>query len=450
MEKLKFYIQTFGCQMNDHDSETLAGLLDESGYLEVFAPEDADLILLNTCAIREKAEQKVYSQLGRYKLLKNKRPELLIGVGGCMAQGDGRKVFSRAPYVDLVFGTQTVQNVPDMVATVLEKRRRLVSTKMDNDPAAMEELYRHVRPTGLKSFVTVMQGCDNYCAYCIVPHVRGREMSRPSSEIVSEVARLVEGGVKEVTLLGQNVNSYGLKGGDGVNFPQLISKVAEVEGLKRIRFTTSHPKDLSDELIRLFGEEPKLMPHIHLPLQSGSDAVLRAMNRKYDTARYWALIEKLRGVNPEIAITSDMIVGFPGETEEDFGATLEMMERVVFDGLFSFKFSPRRGTAAADLDGQIDEEVSVERLARLQALQNVHTLAKNRSWIGRACAVLVEGLSKNGQGRVAGRTPENRIVNFDGQESLAGEIVNVRIVEAAVNSMMGEMVSLGGENTRVA
>ncbi|GAB4263861.1 MAG: tRNA (N6-isopentenyl adenosine(37)-C2)-methylthiotransferase MiaB [Deferrisomatales bacterium] len=440
MENLRFFIQTFGCQMNDHDSAVLARLLEQEGLRPTGDPAEADVILVNTCAIREKAEQKVYSQLGRYRRLKARRPGTILGVGGCVAQGEGRGIFRRAPYVDLVFGTQTIHEVPEMLREVRERRRRVVDTRMDHDPAAMRTLYAHTAGHGPQAYVTVMQGCDNYCAYCVVPYVRGREVSRPPEEIVEEVERLARAGVVEVTLLGQNVNSYGQKPAFGVDFPELIRRVAGVEGLRRIRFTTSHPKDLSPELIRLFAEEPKLMPHIHLPLQAGSDRVLEAMGRRYTAARYLELMGELRRVCPEIAVTSDMIVGFPGETEEDFARTLAVMEEVVFDGLFSFKFSPRPGTRAADLPDPVPEEVKEARLARLQRLQAQHTLARNRRWEGRVRPVLVEGPSKAGRGQVAGRTPEGKIVNFEGDVAWVGREVPVRIVAAAVNSSVGEAV----------
>jgi len=440
LKKGKFFIQTFGCQMNDHDSEAMAGIMRGAGYDEAARPADADVILVNTCAIREKAEQKAYSQIGRYKQLKAKRPGMVIGVGGCMAQSAGEGVLSRVPYVDFVFGTQAMHRILEMVDEVKEKRRQPVWIGMGEDPSTMEKLYAHSSSQdGLKAFVTVMQGCDNYCAYCIVPYVRGRELSRPSEDIVSEVRRHVAGGVREVTLLGQNVNSYGLKGGDGADFSELIRKVSEVEGLKRIRFTTSHPKDLTDELISLFNSVDKVMPHIHLPLQSGSNAILAAMNRRYTVERYLSLIDKLRGEVPEIAITSDVIVGFPGEGEEEFRATLDVMERVRFDGLFSFKFSPREGTRAAKMEDALPEEVKEARLAILQDLQREHTLERNELWVGRVRPTLVEGSSKSGGGQLMGRTPENKIVNFHGDKSLIGEVVEVRVTRGGINSMVGEL-----------
>ncbi len=443
MESLRFYIQTFGCQMNDHDSEVLARLLEEDGHLEVADPAEADVILLNTCAIREKAEQKVYSQLGRYRPLKQRRPDLVLGLGGCVAQGEGREVFRRAPYVDLVFGTQTVHEVPALIREVRARGRRVVSTRMTHEPGPMTGFYARARGRTPRAYVTVMQGCDNYCAYCVVPYVRGRERSRPAGEIVAEVERLVAGGVVEVTLLGQNVNSYGRRPPGDADFPALLRKVAAVDGLRRIRFTTSHPKDLSDALVRAFAEIPAVMPHLHLPIQSGSDRILEAMGRRYTVERYLGLVAALRAARPGIALTSDVIVGFPGESDADFAATLDVLDAVGYDGLFSFKFSPRPGTAGAALPDPVPEPVKEERLARLQERQHGHTLARNRALEGQVRPVLVEGPSRAGGGQVAGRTPENKIVNFLGDPAWVGREVNVRIVAAAVNSLRGEVVDAG-------
>lgn len=440
MEQLRFFIQTFGCQMNDHDSGTLARLLEQDGHFEVAEAAQADVILVNTCAIRERAEQKVYSQLGRYRALKDQRPDLVLGVGGCVAQSEGRRVFRRAPFVDLVFGTQTVQEVPELIRSVRQTRRRTVATRMADDPATMTALYARTAGQGPRAYVTVMQGCDNYCAYCIVPYVRGREVSRPAAEVVAEVERLAEAGVVEVTLLGQNVNSFGRKPRGDADFPELIRRVARVGGIRRVRFTTSHPKDLSDRLIGSFSEVPELMPHMHLPLQAGSDPILRGMRRGYTRGQYVDLVERLRAARPGIAITTDLIVGFPGETEEDFQDTLRVMEEVLFDGVFSFKFSPRPGTVAAGLPHPVPEPASEDRLARLLALQREHTLQRHRELEGQVRDVLVEGESRSGGGQVMGRSPESKIVNFQGDPGWVGREVPVRIVEAAANSVVGEPV----------
>jgi tRNA-2-methylthio-N6-dimethylallyladenosine synthase len=447
MDGMRFYIQTFGCQMNDHDSGVLSRLLEQDGYREVGEPSEADVILLNTCAIRGKAEQKVYSQLGRYKRLKERHPGLVLGVGGCIAQGEGRNLFRRAPHVDLVFGTQTVHEVPELIRAAQSERRRVVATRLQNDPAVMETLYAHSRGLGPRAYVTVMQGCDNFCAYCVVPYVRGREVSRPAPEVLAEVERLVSEGVVEVTLLGQNVNSYGRKPRGDVGFAELVGRLAKVAGLRRIRFTTSHPKDLSEGLIRAFAEEPKLMPHIHLPIQSGSGRVLEAMRRGYTVGQYLTLVDQLRAARHGIAITADVIVGFPGETDEDFRASLGAMERVVFDGLFSFKYSARPGTLATRLPNPVPDDIKEDRLARLQALQKGHTLRRNQEWVGKVAQVLVEGASKSGRGQVTGRTPENKIVNFAGDLGWVGREVPVRICRAGVNSMTGQAVEEPGRET---
>lgn len=440
MDSVRFFIQTFGCQMNDHDSQVLARLLEQEGYLEALDLADADVILVNTCAIRDKAEQKVYSQLGRYRELKRERPELVLAVGGCVAQGEGRKVLKRAPHVDLVFGTQTIHEVPELLRAVRAQRRPVVSTELASDPLLLERLYAHTRPRGPKAFVTVMQGCDNYCAYCVVPYVRGREVSRPAAEVVAEVERLAAGGVVEVTLLGQNVNSFGQKPPSGDDFAGLVGRVAAVPGIRRVRFTTSHPKDLDERLIAAIAAEPKVMPHLHLPIQSGSDRVLAAMGRGYTVATYLELVERLRAARPGIALTSDVIVGFPGETGAEFEATLAVMERVVFDNLFSFKFSPRPGTAAARLPDPVPDSVRKERLARLQALQRGHTLERNRALVGQVRTALVEGPSRAGNGQWMGRIPENKIINFVGDLGCVGSEREVRIVEAGINSLSGEAV----------
>ncbi len=437
---MRFFIQTFGCQMNDHDSQMLARLLEQDGYLEVAEASAADVVLVNTCAIRDKAEQKVYSQLGRYRELKRERPELVLAVGGCVAQGEGRQVLKRAPHVDLVFGTQTVHEVPDLLRAVRAHRRPVVATELPSDPARLARLYANARAHGPKAFVTVMQGCDNYCAYCVVPYVRGREVSRPADEVVAEVERLAAEGVVEVALLGQNVNSFGQKPKGSEDFAGLVRRVAGVPGIRRVRFTTSHPKDLDPRLIACFATEPKVMPHLHLPIQSGSDRILAAMGRGYTVAGYLELVDRVRAARPGIALTSDIIVGFPGETEEDFAGTLAVMERVVFDNLFSFQFSPRPGTAAARLPDPVPAAVRGERLARLQALQREHSLACNRALVGQVRPVLVEGVGRAGEGQVMGRTPENKIVGFVGDQGWVGREREVRIVEAGITALGGELL----------
>lgn len=435
----KLYIQTFGCQMNVHDSEQIVALLQPYGYEKTDRPAQADVILVNTCSIREKAAQKVYSQLGRFSLLKNDKPELIIGVGGCLAQQFGKKMLQRAPFVDVIFGTHNNHLLPELLAKAGAGRSTLVETSFR---AAVPSIGFPAVPRkgAISAFVTIMQGCNNFCSFCVVPYVRGREESRKPDEIVEEIRVLAEQGILEVTLLGQNVNSYGSTLQNGYNFPKLLREIDKIERIKRIRFTTSHPKDLSDELIDCFGSIGKLCEHIHLPVQSGSDQILRRMNRHYTKADYITKVEKLRSACPDISITSDIIVGFPGETEADFALTLGLMKEVKFDGLFSFQYSEREGTAALAYQDKVPECHKRERLRFLQALQDEHTLEKNKALVGRDVLVLVEGHSKNSKAEISGRTTTNRIVNFPGEMSRVGETVPVRITDAYLHSLHGERI----------
>lgn len=438
--KKQLFIHTFGCQMNVHDSSQIIALLSKHGYEEVNHAENAALIILNTCSIREKAAQKIMSQLGRYKPLKEKNERLIIGIGGCLAQHMGKELLAKVPYLDLVFGTHNIHKLPDFIDKIEKTGRRIADTSQQD---VIPSISMCVDPPkgAVSSFVTIMQGCNNYCAYCVVPYLRGPETSRPSDEIISEVKGLVKCGIKEVTLLGQNVNSYGKTLHDGIRFPEILYKLNDIDGLERIRFTTSHPKDLSDELIRCFADVPALCEHIHLPVQSGSDSVLKAMNRVYTMKEYLERIDKLRAYRPDIAVTSDVIVGFPGETEDDFQASLDMMDKIRFDNLFSFKYSEREGTAAVKFENKVPEKVKSERLVILQALQEVHTQEKNQSAVGRTMDVLVDGRSKNSADDVSGRTRCNKIVNFRGSEALLGKSVSVRIKKAFLHSLRGEIVA---------
>jgi tRNA-2-methylthio-N6-dimethylallyladenosine synthase len=399
------------------------------------------LILVNTCSIREKAAQKVYSLLGRLQEAKRHRPGLLIGVGGCLAQQLGEGLIRKIPAVDIVFGTHQIHRLPEFVGTA-GKGGRVVETAFAD---AVGSLHRVALPPPgtVSAFVTIMQGCDNYCAFCVVPYVRGREESRPCREIREEVRLLAERGVREVVLLGQNVNSYGRTLAEGTDFPDLLREVASVEGIERIRFTTSHPKDLSDRLIRSFRQIGPLCEHIHLPVQSGSDRILARMNRKYTREDYLEKVDRLRDACPGVAISSDMIAGFPGETEADFEDTLSLMEAVRFDSLFSFKYSVREGTAAARLADRLDEGTKGRRLRTLQDLQDLHTLEKNRSEVGRCLEVLVEGTSRNSDADLMGRTRTNRIVNFPGERDWIGRTVRVMIRDAFLHSLRGEAVLPG-------
>jgi tRNA-2-methylthio-N6-dimethylallyladenosine synthase len=443
LEKKKLYIQTFGCQMNVQDAEKMALLLEPLGYETTGDPGLADLILVNTCSIREKAAEKIYSQLGRFRTLKQENPRLLIAMGGCLAQQWGDRLFRRAPYVDLVFGTHQIHRLPEMVSELERAGRRIVETGFCD---RVRSLSIPAQPAAgaVGTFVTIMQGCNNFCAYCVVPHLRGREESRPLPEILREVEMLADRGIREVTLLGQNVNSYGLTLRGKTDFAELIGAIGRTPGIERIRFTTSHPKDLSARLIACFREVASLCEHIHLPVQSGSDRALRRMNRCYTAAAYREKVAALRRACPEISITSDVIVGFPGEGEEDFRETLELMREIRFDNLFSFQYSEREGTAAVAMDRSVCEGVKRERLRMLQALQEEHTLERNRAHVRRLEEVLVEGPSRNGNGDMTGRTRGNRIVNFPGAPRLIGKTVSVRIVEALPHSLRGEREERGG------
>jgi tRNA-2-methylthio-N6-dimethylallyladenosine synthase len=434
-----FYLETFGCQMNVVDSERIVDLLGGIGYRQVTDAPAAQLLLLNTCAVRDKAVRKAYGHLGRFKPLKDANPELIIGLGGCVAQQEGDQLLAEFPYLDLVFGTHNVHRLPELVNEVETRRGRATATDFLDRETRLQLFPNRIGSEAVSRFVTVMQGCDNFCSFCVVPLVRGREISRPSAEILAEVRELAAQGVGEVTLIGQNVNSYGNGVANELNFAGLLRAVAAVPGIARIRFTTSHPKDLSDELIACFGELDKLCRHLHLPVQSGSDRMLTAMNRGYSRAHYLGLVAKLRAVCPDIRLTTDIIVGFPGEDEADFTATMELLAEVRYTELYSFLFSPRRGTAAADLADDTPAPVKQERFDRMLALQ--HEISR-QSWeqdVGQVREVLVEGASKQGKGQLFGRTTWNRIVNFSGPPELIGRVVPVRVMKSYRNSQLGEL-----------
>lgn len=432
------YIETFGCQMNVNDSERIISMMADNGYMHSSTISEADMILLNTCSVRGGAEEKVYNRLENLRVLKKSKSGLVIGVGGCVAQHEGDVLLDKFPWVDLVFGTHNLHLLPEMVVAAENGHRRSETSFIDNDQRL--DLF----PAGHSSqrfsrFVTIIQGCDNYCSYCIVPFVRGREISRRSSEVLSEIRQLAANGVKEVVLLGQNVNSYGLNTANQPRFAELIRLVAEIDGIKRIRFTTSHPKDMSDELIACFAEIPKLCGQIQLPAQSGSNAVLERMNRGYTRETYLDRINALKSVRPGIVVTGDMIVGFPGETEEDFQQTLTLIEAVRYADLYSFVYSPRPGTKAADLIEDVSKEQKLERLERLLVLQRRLTLEINATFKGSIQSVLVEGLGKR-PGQVSGRADSGKTVNFIGDPALIGNIVDVRISAAYQNSLVGELL----------
>jgi tRNA-2-methylthio-N6-dimethylallyladenosine synthase len=440
MEPKRVCIVTMGCQMNVYDSEQMERILAPMHYRPIAHIDKADLIILNTCSIREKAEHKVYSYLGRLARMKRRRPDLIIGVGGCVAQQEGCRLIERAPHVDMVFGTFAVKRLPDLIRQVTEQNKQVV----DVDQTGTVEP-SHIEPSDSQrgrasAFVTIMRGCDNFCSYCVVPYVRGREVSRNPRGILKEIERLVANGVQEVTLLGQNVNAYGLKNGHGFDFPALLEAVTRIKGLKRLRFTTSHPKDLSHELIGAFGRLETLAPHIHLPVQCGADRILRRMNRGYTRDDYLVGIEKLRKVRPDIAVTSDVIVGFPGEEEVDFEETLSLVQSVGFDNLYTFKYSDRPNTPASRFSHKVGEAVKGERLARLLRLQARMTLDKHRSLVGSIQEVLVEGSSKKMDHQMTGRTPCNKVVNFSDGTACVGQLVPVRILEAFSHSLLGSPV----------
>jgi tRNA-2-methylthio-N6-dimethylallyladenosine synthase len=433
---VKYYIENFGCQMNEHDVDKVSTLLSIAGHEKVGEAGGADVVIVNTCCVREKAEQKFYSLMGRLKRLKRGKGTLL-GVTGCIAQMEKEALAERLPFIDFSLGPSSIHRVTDAIESATRSERVLDFS--DNGCGAS----LHVRPQTtsgtLKAFVTIMKGCDNYCSYCIVPFVRGREKSRQSSDILEEIRGLAHRGVKEVTLLGQNVNSYN-KGQKDLSFPELLSEVNDIRGIERIRFVTSHPKDLSRELIDSFASLRKLCEHIHLPFQSGSNKVLGLMNRGYTVEEYKEKLDLLKNRCNNIAVTSDCIVGFPGESEKDFEATMALVKSVRFDGLFSFCFSPRKSTRAADLPDNVPGEEAMQRLQELQSLQKAITGEKNRALEGTQAEVLAEGVSKNSAVELTGRTRSNKVVNFNGSRNLVGELVEVAITKGCANSLKGARV----------
>ena len=432
---------TMGCQMNAHDSDFLAQTLINAGYVPVVSPEQADVILVNTCVVRAKPEQKAYSFLGRASVIKSENPSKFLGVVGCLAQMKGADLFKRFPQLDLVMGPRDLSRFPEVVEGINRRSGRIVATRVEPAPPCHAP-HRSVLGNRVTGYVSIMEGCNNFCSYCIVPYVRGREISRPPHEIVKEARHLLSQGIKEITLLGQNVNSYFWEGSEGhrKTFPDLLCELSRLDGLLRLRFITSHPKDLSDRLISCFEQIHNLCAHIHLPFQAGSNRVLKRMRRGYTREGYIELIQKLRSVNPEIAITSDVMVGFPGEAEADFEDTLNLIRHVRFDSLFSFAYSDRKGTVAAQMDDKISDSTKASRLASLQALQKGITGEKNKALEGKDVMVLVEGRSKRGD-QLSGRMDSNKVVNFNGDPDLIGSVVTVRIKRAFLNSLRGELIS---------
>jgi tRNA-2-methylthio-N6-dimethylallyladenosine synthase len=436
----KLYIKTFGCQMNEYDSSRMADLLAGSHGMQVTQdPEQADVLLLNTCSVREKAQEKVFSQLGRWKEWKQDRPDLLIGVGGCVASQEGEEILSRAPYVDLVFGPQTLHRLPQLI----DQSREQHDSRVDTSFPEIEKFdaLPEPRAEGPTAFVSIMEGCSKYCSFCVVPYTRGEEFSRPFDDVLAEIYTLAGQGVREVNLLGQNVNAYrgATHEGGTADLATLLRYVSEIEGIERMRFTTSHPLEFSDELVQAYAELPKLVDHLHLPVQSGSDRILELMKRGYRADHFRTIIRKLREVRPDISLSSDFIVGFPGETEADFQATMDLIEEISFDHSFSFVYSARPGTPAADLDDSVPLQVKKERLARLQSRILEMAGAISEGMVGSVQKVLVQGVSKKNALEMAGRTENNRVVNFPGQQRLVGQLIDVRIVEALPNSLRGRI-----------
>ena len=440
----KLYIRTFGCQMNEYDSDKMADVLGAADGLEkTDNPEEADVILFNTCSVREKAQEKVFHDLGRVKHLKQLNPNLIIGVGGCVASQEGAAIVARAPYVDLVFGPQTLHRLPKLIAERRASGRSQVDIsfpeieKFDNLPPARVE--------GASAFVSIMEGCSKYCTFCIVPYTRGDEIYRPLADVLAEVAGLAAQGVKEVTLLGQNVNAWRAPvdgdGGEMADFAFLLECVHEIPGIERLRYTTSHPREMTQRVVDAYARLPKLVSHLHLPVQAGSDRVLAAMKRGYTVLEYKSLVRKLRAARPDISLSSDFIIGFPGETEADFEATMKLIDDLGFDTSFSFVYSSRPGTPAADLADDTPQDVKLARLARLQKRIEAHAATISAGMVGSVQRILVEGPSKKDPNELAGRTDNNRVVNFAGNPRLVGHFVDVTIVSALPHSLRGEIVT---------
>jgi len=436
----KVYIQTMGCQMNEYDSAKMLDVLAEShGAIKTDKPEEADIILLNTCSIREKAQEKVFSQLGRWRPFKDNRPDLVIGVGGCVASQEGATIFERAPYVDMVFGPQTLHRLPEMVDSAIKTKKPVIDIsfpeieKFDHLPEARAE--------GPTAFVSIMEGCSKYCTFCVVPYTRGEEISRTFDDVINEVVELAAQGVREINLLGQNVNAYRGEMYDGeiADLALLIEYVAAVEGIERIRYTTSHPVEFSDRLIEAYAKVPELVNHLHLPVQSGSDRVLALMKRGHTALEYKSKIRKLRKIRPDISLSSDFIIGFPGETDADFEATMNLIAEIGFDHSFSFIYSKRPGTPASSYNDDVPTETKKERLNILQARINTKAMEISRNMVGETIQVLVEGFSKKDTKQLRGKTENNRTVNFTGPASLIGEFAHVLITEALPNSLRAEL-----------
>lgn len=429
-----YYIETYGCQMNVYDSELVAGIMERESFRRAETAEQADIIFLNTCSVREHAEDKVHARLGVLKAQKDLKPDTIIGVLGCMAQNLREDLLIRRPYVDVVLGPDSYRRIPELLSEKLTPHNHVVDTKLSR-----MEVYEGLFPArreGVAAWVSIIRGCDKFCTFCIVPFTRGRERSRTVDSIVAEVQQIVSEGFKEITLLGQNVNSFS---SEGAHFPELLEIVSQIDGLERIRYTSPHPQDFNDQLIEVHATNQKVCNHVHFPLQAGADRILERMNRTYTKAHYIALAEKMRNTVPGLAITTDIIVGFPGETEEDFQETLDVMNAVKFDSAFTFKYSPRAGTKAAEYEDSVPEEIKQDRLGRLIELQHQHTLERNEMHIGEIQTVLVEKDSKKSAKQHMARTRNNKIVVFDKGSETTGDFVNVRIIGAGGVTLFGEL-----------
>jgi tRNA-2-methylthio-N6-dimethylallyladenosine synthase len=437
----KLYVRTFGCQMNEYDSARIADVLAASdGLAPADRPEDADVIVFNTCSVREKAQERVFHDLGRVRALKAERPGLIIGVGGCVASQEGAGIVRRAPYVDVVFGPQTLHRLPALIRA----RRESGEPQVDVSFPEIEKFdaLPPPRAEAASAFVSVMEGCSKYCTFCVVPYTRGDEVSRPFDDVLVEIADLADQGVKEVTLLGQNVNAWRAPTGgsaEAADFATLVEHVAEIPGIERVRYTTSHPKEMTQRLIDLYARVPKLVSHLHLPVQSGSDRVLAAMKRGYTALEYRSIVRRLRAARPDLSLTSDFIVGFPGESEDDFARTLDLAQRIEFDGSFTFSYSPRPGTPAAEYAEQVPDAVKQSRLERLNAVLDRKYRANSEAMVGRRERVLVTGRSAKDAGDLAARAGNNRVVNFAGDASLVGHYVELTITAACPHSLRGEI-----------
>ena len=439
--KKKLAFLTLGCQMNQHDSEWIAGVLADD-YDVVETPDDADFLVINTCSVRDKAEQKFFSLLGRLRPLKARRGGMIIGVAGCVAQDRAHEIMARAPMVDLVFGTRAIDSVPEMLARFVETGQPQVNVA---DTSRFDE-YPMARQSAASAWVSIMQGCDNHCSYCIVPHARGPERSRPMESILREIGALAERGYREITLIGQNVNSYGRGLAAGADFPSLLERAASTPGVRRVRFVTSHPKDLSDRLIEVMGGHPHVCPALHLPIQSGSDRILSQMNRGYTVAHYFDRVERLKQKVPDLSLTADVMVGFPGETEEDFMETFRAVERAEYDNIFLFKFSSRQGTPAAAMDQRYPgPALAQERFERISQAQKAITRRRYSRFIGREVETLVEGPSKRDPGKYTGRLPQNALAHFSAAANYTGQFIRVKIISAGQYSLKGTLLDNTGK-----